>query len=722
MRDKNNERDHRRGNLPNDDSFPTPITFLKLSPSLKEQVLRERSLALSRILPQIQPVEAWRLYSKAPGLLCFWTVEVARRVRAVARMTGRSYQSIIEVCCKISPVLLLIKPEEVEEKCFKLARSLDPGMSLISLDSILGQVARGPHLITSKPEQVKSLLSSLKREVNGTSLLDSLHILGSEPSSVSLTPKTLAVRLSGLRHHLISFNAEGPSEAQGPSEALFSHLISTHPILLSLKWEAQGDESVGRFTLGIRLISDLLDTSLFKAMSSTSTALINHIRSSKGDLETSLKSSIDLWATITGLDTTSILANPNLLLQDHRFTDVRLKALFQAHIRCMGSSASPLSASQVAAMVSTCPRILLTPYRSRDEALYLSSRLRHLARLLSLDKSPISPAAAAREAWEMAAKCPSLLLHDAPDLQRMAIEAGLAVRGLSNLMVSKREKETALSRGIEMARICPLLLSVRPGTAHRGRRELTRAQEPSISSGTHSRSLVSYESGATRKQHGPTRGILAGLSSDLVTDLLSARPDLLVVKSSRQSLSSLISAFREYIGADKDMEAIIKLILDHSWLIGGESHNDYSSVEIVDRCFGGVLGKIKSLDLILNLIRPNSSSLSTSSPYIKDSLLILVSTIRTQEAWSSELDRYLSLYDQKSLLKLLSLVTSNPSSSNERLSQLISVNLSSKVSFLSALSMSQIDFERLTNPVAQPKDVATDSNLPKTKRGYMTKT
>lgn len=352
----------------------------------------------------------------------------------------------------------------------------------------------------------------------------------------------------------------------------------------------------------------------------------------------------------------------------------------------------------------------------------VSSRIKHLARLLSLERPHLSAQEAASDSWDMICRCPTLIVHDAPSPKRMAIEAGLAAMGKeSNMaMVSKRDKEEALVRGIRMGRVSPLILAARPGAALRGRKTLTRNEQTT----TASRMFGYYDRGASTERWSK-KGILAGLPSDLVSELISVRPDLMISVEARRSLDGMMNEVGELLGGLKrNSKASIQLLIHHPWLIDYEGLDLIVSPEVVlsvDQSLGGGhLGRLKSFELILLLMAQAQPALPADmsiSPDLKIHLETLVASIKEEDTWASELGRCVDLYDQKSLVRILHLANSNSLMAMDRLATLKTLGLSSKISFLSAVTMNQADFDRLA--VRSPSKIISAEPESNRRRGYI---
>ncbi|KAG1677377.1 hypothetical protein FOA52_010756 [Chlamydomonas sp. UWO 241] len=112
-----------RGGVPPDDSLPRPITFLKLAPHFQHEILAERSVALSEELSDVGKTECWRLYAAVPGALCLTTQEVARRVRAAARLTRLPYRAVVTAGAA-QRALLLARPRALEMRATSVAAGL----------------------------------------------------------------------------------------------------------------------------------------------------------------------------------------------------------------------------------------------------------------------------------------------------------------------------------------------------------------------------------------------------------------------------------------------------------------------------------------------------------------------------------------------------------------------------------------------------------------------
>lgn len=70
-------------------SWILPFTFCSSG-----LAVQERSAALADALPQLPCESAWRLYSAVPSLLTLLTLEVAHKLRAMARATGMQQPTI----------------------------------------------------------------------------------------------------------------------------------------------------------------------------------------------------------------------------------------------------------------------------------------------------------------------------------------------------------------------------------------------------------------------------------------------------------------------------------------------------------------------------------------------------------------------------------------------------------------------------------------------------
>ncbi|GAX78829.1 hypothetical protein CEUSTIGMA_g6266.t1 [Chlamydomonas eustigma] len=204
---------HRRGDFALDDSLPKPLSFLKLSQSLQLQVLRERAVALSAVLPVLELSDCWALYTGVPGLLCFMTLEVARRLWATAVLLGLPYQLLVQKASE-HPQLVLLEPGSVEVQCSQISLLL--GLPLRKVARVVATSPNAAGLLTYQPQQLAKRCQCLT-SLLGSTPYNILNMMAKEQSWTSMPLNMISGRMAKLLGTVQRY--EQPQDQQLPHAA-----------------------------------------------------------------------------------------------------------------------------------------------------------------------------------------------------------------------------------------------------------------------------------------------------------------------------------------------------------------------------------------------------------------------------------------------------------------------------------------------------------------------